>query len=92
MIDKDDVRKVARLARVKLDDDELAIITRDLTRVVGYVDALFAVDVGASEPMTHAVPLTAPQRADEPAAVLGAAALTGSAGLEENLVRVPRVV
>jgi aspartyl-tRNA(Asn)/glutamyl-tRNA(Gln) amidotransferase subunit C len=92
VIHRDDVRKVAHLARVKLSDDELDKITHDLERIVGYVDELFAMDVGDVEPMTHAVPVECPRRPDESRDVLGPSSLTMSQGFEDNLVRVPKVV
>lgn len=53
----DDVRKVAKLARLALDDQHLHKYTGQLTAILGYVEQLRRVDVAAVEPMAHALPL-----------------------------------
>jgi aspartyl-tRNA(Asn)/glutamyl-tRNA(Gln) amidotransferase subunit C len=93
MITKTDVEKAAALARLRLDDNEVARIAADLARVTGYVEQLMAVDVGAVEPMVQPfVDEAAPRRADEAREVIGRKALEGSRGYEDGLVRVPVVV
>ncbi|MCA9235041.1 MAG: Asp-tRNA(Asn)/Glu-tRNA(Gln) amidotransferase subunit GatC [Planctomycetales bacterium] len=52
---RQDVEKVALLARLQLTDDELAVMTEQLTQIVGYVDQLAEVDTDGVEPMAHAV-------------------------------------
>ena len=44
-------------------------MTDNLGAILEYVDALRALDTGAVEPMTHAVPFDCPTRADEVEAV-----------------------
>lgn len=41
----EDVRKVALLARLRLSDDELAVMQQQLSSILGYVDMLQEVDV-----------------------------------------------
>jgi aspartyl-tRNA(Asn)/glutamyl-tRNA(Gln) amidotransferase subunit C len=53
-----DVAKVALLARLQLNDDELDVMTRQLAQIVGYVDLLGEVDTDSVEPMAHAVEVT----------------------------------
>lgn len=85
--------KLARLARLKLDDEELESLREQLVRVVGFVEQLSEVDTEGTEPLTHAVPMTLPRRPDEARDdVIGRAALEGSAGYEDGLVRLPRIV
>ena len=55
---RDDVEKVALLARLRLSDDELDHIAGQPAAIVGYVDQLLAVDTTDIEPMAHAVELT----------------------------------
>jgi aspartyl-tRNA(Asn)/glutamyl-tRNA(Gln) amidotransferase subunit C len=66
----DQVRWVAHLARLDLPDDELAVLTRDLTAIVNYVDELQKVNTDGVEPLAHAVELTNVFRADEATASL----------------------
>lgn len=62
----EDVRKVARLARLKLTEDEVAVFTRQLADVVRYVDQLSEVDTAGVEPLAHAIEIENVFRADEP--------------------------
>src|SRR5437588_9306016 len=53
----DDVRHVAKLARLALDDEHLPRLTAQLESILGYVDKIGRVDMTAVEPMAHALPL-----------------------------------
>ncbi len=50
-----EVERVALLARLRLNPDELLAMTTELARVVAYVDELSEVDTEGIEPMAHAV-------------------------------------
>ena len=62
----DVVRRVARLARLKLDDSEVTTLATELSQVLHYVDQLSEVDSTGIEPMAHAIEFTDVFRADEP--------------------------
>jgi aspartyl-tRNA(Asn)/glutamyl-tRNA(Gln) amidotransferase subunit C len=53
----DDVRHVAKLARLSLTDAKLATLTSQLEAILGYIAKLSEVDVSGVEPMAHALPL-----------------------------------
>jgi aspartyl-tRNA(Asn)/glutamyl-tRNA(Gln) amidotransferase subunit C len=53
----DDVQKVARLARLALDDATLHRLTGELEAILGYVEKISQADVSGVEPMAHALPL-----------------------------------
>jgi aspartyl-tRNA(Asn)/glutamyl-tRNA(Gln) amidotransferase subunit C len=53
-IDHDRVRHIARLARLKLDDDEVERMTKQLAAIVDYVAELQSVDVEGVEATEHA--------------------------------------
>lgn len=55
---RDDVAKVALLARLRLSDDELTRMTQQLGSILGYVERLAEVDTDGVEPMAHAVERT----------------------------------
>lgn len=61
---KEDVRKVAHLARLALSPEEEERYARQLGSILGYIERLSTLDLQGVEPMTHAVPLAAPERAD----------------------------
>jgi aspartyl-tRNA(Asn)/glutamyl-tRNA(Gln) amidotransferase subunit C len=65
MLTREDVEKVALLARLQLTDDELALMTAQLGQIVGYVDQLGELDTDEVEPMAHAVEVTDVFRPDE---------------------------
>ena len=54
---KDEVEKVALLARLRLDESELASMTEQLGQVLGYIEQLEGIDTSNVEPMAHAVEL-----------------------------------
>ncbi len=88
----EDVNKLARLARLRLTGEELEKMRRDLEQVVKYVEQLFAVDVEGTVPMTHAIPMELPKRDDVVQATVGRKGALCSAGYEDGLVRVPKII
>ena len=52
------VRDVARLARLALDDAELARLRSQLGAILKYVDQISEIDVANVEPMAHALPIS----------------------------------
>jgi aspartyl-tRNA(Asn)/glutamyl-tRNA(Gln) amidotransferase subunit C len=57
-ISRQDIEKVALLARLQLKENELRVMTEQLAQIVAYVDLLAEVDTEALEPMAHAVEVT----------------------------------
>ena len=57
-ISRQDLEKVALLARLQLTEAELATMTEQLAQIVGYVDQLAEVNTDDVEPMAHAVEVT----------------------------------
>ena len=51
----DDVKKVAKLARLALPDDQLAKLTGQLESILHYIDKLKQIDTTGVEPMAHAL-------------------------------------
>jgi aspartyl-tRNA(Asn)/glutamyl-tRNA(Gln) amidotransferase subunit C len=64
-ISRQDVEKVALLARLALTEDELVTMTDQLAQIVGYVDHLAEVDTAGIEPMAHAIELNNVFRGDQ---------------------------
>ncbi len=56
-LDEAQVRHVAKLARLKLTDADVARYATQITAILGYVAQLKSVDVGSTEPMAHPLPL-----------------------------------
>ena len=80
-ISRQDIEKVALLARLQLTDDELSKMTVELAQIVGYVDQLGEVDTDAIEPMAHAIEVANVFRDDQP---------MPSYGVDEILANAPQ--
>ena len=63
-ISSDDVLHVARLARLRLTDDEVERMTDQLSTIIGHVEQLSSLDLSGVEPTAHALDLTNQVRAD----------------------------
>jgi aspartyl-tRNA(Asn)/glutamyl-tRNA(Gln) amidotransferase subunit C len=66
VIDRDEVLHVARLARLKLGEDEIEPLTRELSAVLDHVARIGELDLEGVEPTSHVVEMTGSLRADEP--------------------------
>ncbi len=61
----DDVRKVARLSRIKITEDRVEPMTQELNGILAWIEQLGEVDVDGVEPMTSVVAADLPMREDE---------------------------
>jgi aspartyl-tRNA(Asn)/glutamyl-tRNA(Gln) amidotransferase subunit C len=66
VIDREQVRHVARLARLSLGEDEEARITEQLSGILEHVEKISALDLKGVEPTTHVIELTNRFRPDTP--------------------------
>jgi aspartyl-tRNA(Asn)/glutamyl-tRNA(Gln) amidotransferase subunit C len=66
MIDREQVLHVAKLARVKLTDDEVERMAGDLSTILEHVERMNELDLDGVEPTSHAVQLENVLRADVP--------------------------
>jgi aspartyl-tRNA(Asn)/glutamyl-tRNA(Gln) amidotransferase subunit C len=69
-ISRAEVERVAHLARLRLDEDEAAAMTRQLESILDYVALLEAVDTEGVPATSHVIPLATPLRTDAPGALL----------------------
>lgn len=63
-VTKDDVRKVANLARIALPEDRVEPMTDELNGILKWIEQLDEVDVEGVEPMTSVVETALPMRKD----------------------------
>ena len=54
-VDEKLVRRIARLARIKVSDSDVQHLKGELSSILGFVDLLTEVDTNSVEPMTSAV-------------------------------------
>ncbi|MBC8339928.1 MAG: Asp-tRNA(Asn)/Glu-tRNA(Gln) amidotransferase subunit GatC [Alphaproteobacteria bacterium] len=63
-LDKDTVRKIAFLARIRVPEDALEPLAGELSNILGWVEQLSEVDTDGVEPMTSVADLSWPRRQD----------------------------
>ena len=64
-VTKDDVRKVARLSRIEVEEGRLETLAGELNGILGWIDQLNEVDIEGVEPMTSVVETSLPMRVDK---------------------------
>ena len=92
-ITRDDVRRVAQLARLRLDDAEEARLAADLGHILDAFAALQSIDTTGVEPTTSVEEFQAYLRDDatvSPAA--DDALLAGAPARDGRLFRVPKII
>jgi aspartyl-tRNA(Asn)/glutamyl-tRNA(Gln) amidotransferase subunit C len=88
-----EVEKVAKLARLRLTDDELDRFTGQLAAVLDHAADLDGLDLDGVEPMAHPVPLTNVLRPDVPGDALDRdEVLAVAPAAEDGQFRVPPVL
>jgi aspartyl-tRNA(Asn)/glutamyl-tRNA(Gln) amidotransferase subunit C len=63
-VDKNTVRKVARLARIAVPEERLEPMAKELNGILAWIEQLNEVDVEGVEAMTSTVAMELPQRED----------------------------
>ncbi len=92
-VDEGTVRRIARLARIKITDEEAKGLEKELTGILDWVKQLREVDTSAVEPMTRVVPIELKKRQDKVTDGEIAADVTRNAPFtEDNFYVVPKVV
>src|SRR5205814_7126618 len=88
----EEVREIAALARLRLDDAETQRMAEELDAILGYIDTIKGVVTDDTEPMTHAVPFACPLREDVPGQPLPVEeALRNAPQRHGNYFEVPRI-
>jgi len=61
----DDVKSIAHLARIEIDEKNIADYTNNLSSILGLVEQMNAVDTSNVKPMAHPMDVSQRLRADE---------------------------
>ena len=64
-IDVETARRVAKLARIQVDESDLPALADELSSILGFMEQLNEVDVDGVEPMTSVTPMRLKRRKDE---------------------------
>ncbi|MDF1719232.1 MAG: Asp-tRNA(Asn)/Glu-tRNA(Gln) amidotransferase subunit GatC [Minwuia sp.] len=92
-LDKDTVRRVAKLARIEVAEDRLEALGQELNQIIGFVEQLDEVDTSAVEPMTSVAKQKLRWRADKVTSGGQADKVTANAPASDmNFFVVPKVV
>jgi len=62
---RDDVKKVAGLARLRMTDDQMDALLPKMNNIVGFIEQLSEVDTDNVEPLSNVARSTLPLRKDE---------------------------
>ena len=85
-VDASTVKRIGRLARIRIEEGEVAKYQEELNAILGFVEQLDEVDVSGVEPMTAVIPNHLRLRDDE----MNADPLTGGNVREKVLANAPQ--
>jgi aspartyl-tRNA(Asn)/glutamyl-tRNA(Gln) amidotransferase subunit C len=94
-VDAKTVKRVAHLARIKVEEEEIPALQNELNAILGFVEQLNKIDVSGIEAMISGLPISVPtsMRADAVTAGKEANALMINAPQQEDhFFLVPKVV
>lgn len=92
-VDTETVKRIARLARIRVAENELSAYQGELNAILGFVEQLNEVDVSGVEPMTSVTPMALRMREDKITDGGYADRIVTNAPLsEDNFFMVPKVV
>ena len=92
-VDASIVRRIAHLARIAVNDDEIEHLQGELNAILAFVEQLNEVDVTGVEPMTSVTPMSMKKRADVVTDGGDADAILANApAREDHYFVVPKVV
>ena len=87
------VKRVARLARIAVSEEDAERMTGELNTILGFVEQLNEVDVTGVEPMTSVIPMEMKERQDAVTDGNKAADIVANApATDQNFFLVPKVV
>ena len=92
-IDTATAAKVAKLARIKVEDDALPVLAEEFNNILGFIEQLNEVDVEGVEPMTSVTPMRPKRRVDEITdGDMPEKVLANAPDAREGIFAVPKVV
>ncbi|GGA54250.1 aspartyl/glutamyl-tRNA(Asn/Gln) amidotransferase subunit C [Nitratireductor aestuarii] len=92
-VDTDTVKRVAKLARIAIDEEAANRMTGELNAILGFVEQLNEVDVTGVEPLTSVIPVAMRLRVDEVTDGNKAADIVANAPAQaDSFFMVPKVV
>jgi aspartyl-tRNA(Asn)/glutamyl-tRNA(Gln) amidotransferase subunit C len=92
-VDADTVRRIAHLARIAVEEEEVEHLRGELNAMLAFVEQLNEVDIARVEPMTSVIPMALKQREDRVTeGDIAADILRNAPATEREFFLVPKVV
>jgi aspartyl-tRNA(Asn)/glutamyl-tRNA(Gln) amidotransferase subunit C len=92
-VDQTTVRRIARLARIKVKDEDVPKLAGELNSILHWIEQLNEVDVSHVEPMTSVVAMKMKKRSDvQTDGHYPQAVVENAPASEDNFFMVPKVV
>jgi aspartyl-tRNA(Asn)/glutamyl-tRNA(Gln) amidotransferase subunit C len=92
MIGENDVRYVAKLARLRIDVEDVARLTGELAKILTHIDKMSELDIADVPPTAHVLDLHNVTRVDKPHASIPLEdALRNAPAVSDDCFRVPRM-
>ena len=92
-IDQNTAAKVAKLARIKVEEDALPALAQEFNTILGFIEQLNEVDVDGVEPMTSVTPMRLKRREDVVTdGVMAKTVMSNAPDAREGFFAVPKVV
>ena len=92
-IDLETAARVAKLARIRVEQDDLPALAQEFNTILGFIEQLGEVDVEGVEPMTSVTPMPLKRRADVVTeGEMQDKVLSNAPDVREGFFAVPKVV
>ena len=92
-VDATTVRRIARLARIAVSEDEIGHLHDELNAILAFVEQLSEVDVSGVEPMTSVTPMALKMRPDKVSdGGIADQIIANAPATEDGFFLVPKVV
>ncbi len=92
-VSKKDVEYIAKLSKLKLNEEELEGYTKDLNQILEYIDKLNELDTSDVEPLSHPLETKNVMREDQPVtSIEREKALKNAPKSNEEFFKVPKVI
>lgn len=92
-IDIETARRVAKLARIKVEEEALPALANEFNTILGFIEQLNEVDIDGVEPMTSVAPMQLKRRVDQIAdGDMQDKILSNAPDAREGFFAVPKVV
>jgi aspartyl-tRNA(Asn)/glutamyl-tRNA(Gln) amidotransferase subunit C len=92
-VDATTVRRIARLARIAVSEDEIGHLQDELNAILAFVEQLSEVDVSGVEPMTSVTPMALKMRPDKVSdGGIADQIIANAPATEDGFFLVPKVV